>query len=248
MAAKHRTTSALFYPLTVLIVALAMVLFLSIYVVPKFENILMANGPGQQLPALTRGMISFSAFLRSYITQLFLCFVGIFGCIIYSLHTWRGRIFWSRFALSFPFFGKLLLMQNLAIFLRTFGLLLEHAVPFTEALHMASQAIANEAMKTHYQHFVERVRNGESLTDLLHHSPHMIPFILGLIAVGEESGRLSAMLLQGAHTLTEELDRAMERIAAILQPLIVLILASVVAIIAAAMFLPMTQMLQLQNI
>ncbi|MDR2341241.1 MAG: type II secretion system F family protein [Puniceicoccales bacterium] len=244
---KHRTVSALFYPITVLIVALAAVLFLTTYVVPRFENLLQASNSSAPMPALTRTLIAFGTFLRAHAHFLPLTIMlAVFGLCIGG-QTQSGRLLRGKIALRLPFFGQLFLMQNLVIFLRTFGLLLEHAVPTTEALALAANGLPNAAMKSYLLQLVDRVRAGESLIDLLAPSPFMLPFVHGLLVVGEESGRLADMLLHAGEATAEELDRHLERAAAVLQPVVVLILAGVVALIAAAMLLPMAQMLQLSD-
>jgi type IV pilus assembly protein PilC len=245
---KHRTVSALFYPVTVLIVALVAVLFLTTYVVPRFENLLQASGSSASLPTLTRALIAFGTFLRTHVGSLLpVTALAILGLVIGG-QTQPGCLLKGKISLRLPFLGRLFLMQNLVIFLRTFGLLLEHAVPTTEALALAANGLPNASMKSYLLQLVERVRAGESLVDLLAPSPFMLPFVHGLLVVGEGSGRLADMLLHAGEATAGELDRHLERAAAVLQPVVVLILAGIVALIAAAMFLPMTQVLQLSDL
>jgi type IV pilus assembly protein PilC len=245
---KHRTVSALFYPATVLVVALVAVLFLTTYVVPRFESLLQASHSSTPLPTLTRTLIAFGTFLRTHIYSLLLTVMLAICALCAGGKTQPGRLLRGKICLRLPFLGQLFLMQNLVIFLRTFGLLLEHAVPTTEALALAANGLPNPAMKLHLLQLVDRVRAGESLIDLLAPSPFMLPFVHGLLVVGEESGHLADMLLHAGEATTEELDRHLERAAAVLQPVVVLILAGVVALIAAAMLLPMAQMLQLSEL
>ncbi|MDR1456458.1 MAG: type II secretion system F family protein [Puniceicoccales bacterium] len=245
---KHRTISALFYPVTVLIVAMIAVLFLTTYVVPRFENLLRANHSSTPLPTLTRILIAFGTLLREHAHSLLMMAMLVILAIFICGRTQSGHLLRGKIALRFPFFGKLFLMQNLVIFLRTFGLLLAHATPSTVALSLAANALPNAAMKSHLLQLVDRVHAGESLIDLLAPSSFMLPFVHGLLVVGEGSGHLADMLLHAGEATAEELDRHLERASAVLQPVVVLILAGVVALIAAAMFLPMTQMLQLSDI
>ncbi|MDR2677240.1 MAG: type II secretion system F family protein [Puniceicoccales bacterium] len=248
LCTKHRTISALFYPATVLVVALVAVLFLTTYVVPRFESLLQANHSSTLLPMLTRILIALGTFLHAHAYSLPLAAMLVIFALSVGGRTQPGRLLKGEIALRLPFLGQLFLMQNLVIFLRTFGLLLEHSVPTTEALALAANSLPNVAMKFHLLQLVDRVRAGESLIDLLAPSPFMLPFVHGLLVVGEESGHLADMLLHAGEATAEELDRHLERAAAVLQPIVVLILAGIVTLIAAAMLLPMAQMLQLPDL
>lgn len=242
--AKSKTISSLIYPILVTLVALGIIFFLAMYLVPRFEQLLIATNKNATLPALTRWVTSVCCFLRDHFWWFFivLCLLGAVVILLQQNH--RFQIGFSRCQLKIPLFGGLIFRQNLAIFVRTLGILLDNNVPFVEALRLAANGMRHPALQEIMFSCVRRVREGELFSETLRSSPVQMPLVRALVEVGEATGKLSETLLSASEQLEQELDRAIERTSALLQPVIVLCLAGVVSVIAVAMFLPLTQLLQ----
>jgi type II secretory pathway component PulF len=245
---RSRTISALIYPLTVLAVALVALLFLSARVIPKFQLLFRDGGNAPDLPALTRHVTAGCETLRSHFTSLLLFLLISLSLCYFHGRTERGRRRFSSLALKIPLTGRILEKQNLVLFLRTLGLVLGGGVPFAEGLRLACAAVPNAFLRNYLESIAARAREGVPLGELFAESPHVPAAVQGLVAVGEASGSLAPMALHAADILEEELADALERLSALLRPLVVLLLAGVVGTVAAAMFLPLTQLLQFQSL
>lgn len=244
LRAKRKTLSSLIYPLIVSLMALGVILFLCIYIVPRFQILLDGDRKGMPLPRLTRMVMGFSDLLRfhkTFIISILLLIILFFWRLN---HFPRWRRYFSRISLRLPLFGPLIFRQNLAIYLRTLSILLENQLPFGQALQVASQTIRHQLLRTAFEEIAQRVLTGETLSRAFAFLPTQLPLVKGLIAIGEMSGQLALLLSSASDAIEEELDQSLERLGVVLQPLIVLFLAGGVAIIAVAMFLPLIQMLQ----
>ncbi|MDR0340621.1 MAG: type II secretion system F family protein [Puniceicoccales bacterium] len=162
--------------------------------------------------------------------------------------TASGRSRCSALLLHIPLLGNLVRRQGLVSFFRTLGVALGHGVIFPEALRLSCRAIGNIALRSYFESISIRAGEGVPLGELLGQSAVVPSSVRGLVAVGERSGTLSSMATYAADILEEELGSVVERLSAILQPTVILLLAGTVALIAASMFLPMSQMLQMRAI
>jgi type IV pilus assembly protein PilC len=242
--ARSRTISALIHPLTVLAVALCAILFLCSHVLPRFLTCYQAAGTGEKLPALTRAMLSFSIFFNHHWFGLIFSLAAAIAAIAAYGKTRRGRLQFSRFSLRIPVIGPLLLRQHLIPFLRTFSHCLRQGIPFAEAFPMACEVVPNAFLRAHLAALGARSGEGVPLAEILPRS--LLPgTVTGLIAVGESSGSLSPMAAFAADLLDEELALSLERLTAVMRPLVVLLLAAVVGMVALSLFLPLTQLVQL---
>jgi type IV pilus assembly protein PilC len=244
---RNRVLSALIYPFTVLIVALLTILFLTIRIVPKFQILFQGTGKSTQLPQLTRSVVRCCEFFQGHHgAPLWSAILLFILCYLWG-KTGRGRRIFSALSLRLPLLGPLILRQNLVLFLRTMGLVLEGGIPISEGLDLACGTVSNESLRRYLEVLSSRAREGVPLGELMAESTRIPAAVRGLIALGEGSGNLAAMATYAADLLEEELSTATERLSALLQPTVVLILAGVVAIVAAAMFLPLTNLLQFQS-
>ncbi|MDR2667831.1 MAG: type II secretion system F family protein [Puniceicoccales bacterium] len=248
LRSKTRAVSALIYPVTVLVVALLAIMFLTGRVIPRFQNVIQGDGSTMAMPTVTRVVMSFCQFIRTQQLRIFFSLIAIPLAIALWAKTERGRKLCSAAILRIPLLGKLILRQNLVLFFRTFGSVLGHGVPFSESLRLSCRAVSNAALRNYFEIITIRAGEGVPLGELLAQTATIPASVRGLIAVGERSGTLAVMATYAADILEEELGNAVDRVSAILQPATILILAGAVAIVAAAMFLPMTQMIQLRSI
>ncbi|MDR3117187.1 MAG: type II secretion system F family protein [Puniceicoccales bacterium] len=242
--ARARTVSALIYPVLVLAVALCAILFLCGHVLPHFQELYRS----QRLPTLTAGALTLGQFLQRRGMALAITLALALVALVLYGKTPAGRQFLPKIPFRIPVLGKLLRRQCLVLFLRTFSLSLRHGIPYGEAFSLASSAVPVAFLRSQLHAIGVRSCEGVPLGEILAGETPFPAAAAGLLAAGESAGNLAAMASHAADLLEEELSLSLERLAAILRPLIILLLAALVAWIAIALLLPIAQLSQLQGL
>ena len=236
---KNKVVSAMFYPIIVLVIAIAIMAFLLVFIVPKFEAIFADMLGGKPLPALTQFVIGASNFMKNNI----LLIVGgiIVFIILYTIasRTPKGARVLDAIKLKAPLFGDLTRKSSISRFTRTLGTLVTSGVPILQALNITRETagnvvIANAIMKVH-----DSVKEGESIVQPLEASGVFPPMVISMIDVGEETGQLPEMLLKIAEVYDDEVDNAVTGLTSLLEPIMIDFLAVVVGTIVIALFLPL---------
>ncbi len=243
--ARLRSTvqAALTYPLLMVCVAGAILLFLLAYVIPQVTQIFSETG--QALPLATQILISLSSFLADQWWELAL--IGASGMLLVSrlLRAPAGRLWWDRVALRLPWYGRLIQRLNIARVARTLGTLLASGVPILTALGIVTQLVSNVLLRRALEEARTNVQEGESLAAPLKRSGVFPGLFLQMIAVGERSGELEHMLNRAADAYDDEVAATLARLTSILEPLTILVMGGVVLFIVLAILLPIFQLNQL---
>jgi len=239
----QKTLLALFYPSLLTAVALLVVTGLLAYVVPQvvqvFDNI------QQELPLLTRILIAISDFLRAWGWALLLAVVaGVMG-FQYLLRYERFLTRFHHLLLRLPLIGRLERGANVARFTRTLSILVESGVPMLEALGITAQVVSNRPLRQAIQAAIHRVREGSSLHEALQNSGLFPPMTVYLIASGEASGNLEAMLERAAVTQERELEGLISVLLGLFEPLLILVMGAIVLTIVLAILMPIFELNQL---
>jgi len=193
---------------------------------------------GQELPGITKALISASEFVQGYgFGVLAAVVLGIFA-FGNAMKSEKFRFKVHTFVLKLPIAGKLIRSSNAASFARTLSILAASGVPVLEALDIASQVISNLAMRKAVLEATSKVREGTSLSRSLENSKQFPPILLHLIASGEGSGRLGFMLEKAATHLEREQDSAVSGALGVLQPTIVLVMGAAILAIVMGILLP----------
>jgi general secretion pathway protein F len=240
---RQKIQLAVFYPALLTIVAILVVGGLMTYVVPQvvqvFENI------GQELPPLTRGLISISDFLRSYgLLMLILIALSVAG-FNYLLRNEDVRRRFHRFLLSIPLVSRLERGMNTGRFARTFSILAASGVPVLEAMRISAQVMSNIPMREAVGEATARVREGAGIAAALEKSGYFPPMTVQLIASGEASGKLEDMLERSAINQENEIETLIAALLGLFEPLLILFMGGVVLIIVLAILLPIFDLNQL---
>jgi len=236
---------ALIYPSMLVVASILIVSFLLAYVVPQVVQVF--EGLDQELPALTRGMLAASAFVREW--GLVLAGV-IFVLIVAFRRAMRGEGFRTRvhaWLLKLPLFSRLIRGFNTAQFARTLSILAASGVPVLEALDIGSQVITNRPMRQAVKTAAGQVREGSTLSSALERTGYFPPMLLHLIASGESSGQLDKMLEKAATHQERELNSLTAVFLGLFEPVIILIMGGVVLTIVLGILLPIFEMNQLVN-
>jgi type IV pilus assembly protein PilC len=240
---KRKVKSALTYPAIVVFFAVAIVVGLCTFVVPKFVQLFKDLGV-KDFPPLTKGLMEFSDFLMNDWWQSILIVVAVVVTYKAFGKTKFGHYAYDRIALKFPVFGKLNHKVALARFSRTLGTLLVSGVPILQALETVSGTVSNIVMSDAIMEARARIREGDRIGDPLIKSKLFPPMVIHMISIGEESGALDAMLAKIADFYEDEVDAALASLAAAIEPLLIVILGAAVLTIVLGMFMPMIALIQ----
>ncbi|MDR2030369.1 MAG: type II secretion system F family protein [Puniceicoccales bacterium] len=238
--ARTRMISALIHPILVLAVAVIAIFILCGHVLPHFQAFFQS----QPLPSITVGLLAFGQFLHRHGLVLLMLPPLVMVLCIGLGRTAGGRTMLSRLPLLIPVVGPLLLRQYLIPFLRTFSIALRHGIPHNAAFALGYSVVPGTFLRNQLRTIALRSSEGVPLAEILAPFPAAAA---GLLAVGEGTGNLAAMAACAADLLEEEVALGLERLAAVLRPLAVIFLALLVGWIAIALFLPISQLTQLQN-
>jgi type IV pilus assembly protein PilC len=240
MELRRKVKGALTYPCIVIVVALVIVIGLVTFIVPKFMELFTDLGMGENsMPPMTRMLMQFSHFLTS---KWWIC-IGIAAAFMVAfkmfVRTRIGRRVFDRIKLKAPVFGKLVHKVCLARFSRTLATLLTSGVPILQALETVAGTVANEIIGDAILEARARIREGDRIGDPLQKSKMFPPMIVQMISIGEESGSLDAMLTKVAEFYEGEVDSALESLTSAIEPLMIVMLGTVVGFIVISMFMPL---------
>ncbi len=240
---RQKVGLALFYPLLLTGVAILIVAGLLTYVVPQVVQVF--GSLNQQLPALTRGLIALSDFLRQYGWLMLLALAAGAAGWAYALRRvgFRRRV--HRVLLRLPLLARLIRGTNTARFARTFSILMASGVPVLEALRISSQVLGNLPMREAVEQAAVRVKEGASLHKAVSASGFFPPMTVQLIASGEASGRLESMLERAAVQQERETETLIAALLGIFEPMLILVMGGVVLVIVLAILLPIFDLNQL---
>lgn len=242
-ALRSKVLLAFIYPALVTLVAITVVTLLLVYVVPQVTRV-FAN-TGQTLPWVTRALIALSDFARDTGLYVALALVGAGVTFQVSLRNQATRMRWHAFLLRTPLVGRLIRGVNAARFADTLGILTASGVPLLSALQSAVAVVTSLPMRAAVEDTVKQVREGGSLSRALGKTKLFPPLVTHLIASGEASGKLDAMLQRAAEAQARELENWVRTLTALLEPLLILGMGLIVLFIVIAILLPIFEMNQL---
>ncbi|TKB56225.1 type II secretion system inner membrane protein GspF [Ferrimonas aestuarii] len=237
---NSKLIQAMVYPIILTLVAVGVVSFLLVAVVPQVVE--QFSSMGQTLPWTTQFLIDASEFLQAY--GLYIV-VAVLLAIVGFKQAQRNRDFklkWHNTVLHLPVIGKVARGLNTARFARTLSTLSASGVPLLEAMGIASDVLLNIKVRDAVADATTKVREGASLRASLHHTKLFPPMMLHMIASGEKSGELDTMLARAADNQDREFETLVSVAMAVLQPLIVVTMAAVVLFIVIAIMMPMMAM------
>ncbi len=245
---RRKVKSAMTYPALVLTFATIVVVGLVTFILPQFIQVFEDLGIDKDLPAPTRILVQISDFLT---TKYWMVIGGvILAFVVFSQYTRTrvGKRHWDWFKLKAPVFGKLNHKIAIARFSRTLSTLLVSGVPILQALETVAGAVDNEIIGDAIMAARAAIREGEQIGDPLQRSGMFPPMVVQMVAIGEETGSLDAMLSKIADFYESEVDATLASLTAALEPLLIIVLGFIVGFIVIAMFMPLMHAIsQLQS-
>ncbi|MEM9373148.1 MAG: type II secretion system F family protein [Planctomycetota bacterium] len=247
---KRKIKGALVYPVVVMFIAVVILTFIMVFIIPKFKDIFADFEV--ELPGLTLWLMDTSSWMagtkagQQVPGAVIVALAGPVLWISYKLirKTPPGRAVFDTLLLWTPIFGKLIRKTVVARFTRTLGTLIGAGVPILEAVTITAETSGNYVYEKALKKVHDSIREGESFAGPLRESKTCDAIVVNMIDVGEETGDMDAMLMKIADNYDEEVDVAVESLVSLLEPLMVVVLGGMVGTIVVAMFLPMIKMIE----
>lgn len=240
---KSKVKSAMIYPSAIILVAVSVITFLMIFVIPVFAQMFVDFGG--TLPWPTQLVIGVSYFMKSYILfAIPLLIVAIFGFKQYY-KTESGKHMIHRALLRVPILGPLLQKAAVARFSRTLSTLLGSGVPIIDSLDITARTAGNKVVEAAILASIGSIKEGQSLTTPLAKHAVFPPMVVQMVEIGDVTGALDTMLSKIADFYEEEVDRAVEALMAMLEPMMMVFLGGALGFIIVAMYLPIFKMASL---
>jgi type IV pilus assembly protein PilC len=240
---RRKVKSAMTYPCIVIFVALAIVIGLVTFILPRFMQLFTDLGV-KDFPEMTQMLMDFSHFLTTY------WYIALGGLAIFYVlftmfvRTKFGKRVYDRFKLSIPVFGSLNHKICLARFSRTLGTLMSSGVPILQALETVAGTVDNDIIADAVLEARTRIREGDRIGEPLQKSKQFPPMVVQMISIGEESGALDQMLTKIADFYEQEVDAALASLTSAIEPVMIVFLGGAVGFIVISMFLPLVALIQ----
>jgi type IV pilus assembly protein PilC len=240
---KGKVKSAMVYPAAIVFVAVSVIIFLMIFVIPVFAQ--MFQDFGGVLPLPTQIVIGLSNFVKSYILfTIPVLIAAVFGFKQYY-RTEAGKRLIHRTLLRVPVFGPLLQKAAIARFSRTLSTLMGSGVPIIDSLDITARTAGNKVLEDAVLASIGSIKEGQTLATPLARHRVFPPMVVQMVEIGDVTGELDSMLSKIADFYEEEVDRAVEALTALLEPMMMVFLGTILGFIIVAMYLPIFKMASL---
>lgn len=241
LAIKGKIKSALFYPVSIIVVAFVITAVIMIFVIPAFKELFSSFGA--DLPAPTLFIMAVSDFFVSYWWAIF---GSIGGGLWFFFYTWKRsekmQATMDRLLLKLPLFGELIRKATIARFARTLSTMFAAGVPLVEALDSVAGASGNRVYYDATKAIQSEISTGTSLTVAMQNAQVFPNMVLQMVAIGEESGALDSMLSKVADFYEGEVDDAVDALSSLMEPIIMVVLGTLIGGMVVAMYLPIFKM------
>lgn len=234
---RQKIVSALAYPIVVGIIAVIVVIFLLVGVVPTFVS--MFADFGADLPSITKFVLRASEVMQTYWWGVILLMLLMYGLLLLLKKQKKTKYYVDVIVLRMPIFGGMMQKAVLARMTRTLSSLFSSAVPILQALTIVEAVVENEVVARVIRTSRDALERGESLTEPMKRHWAFPPLVTQMIAIGEQTGSLDAMLAKVADFYEAEVEAATDRLKSLIEPLMIVLLASVVGTIVTSILVPM---------
>ncbi len=242
---KAKVKGAMVYPVTIIGVALLVIVFMMIFVIPTFAK--MFQGLGADLPLPTKIVMLLSDLVQKYIILMVLAAAGAIYAIKRYYATDQGSKVIDAFLLKVPVIGMLIRKVAVARFTRTLGTLISSGVPILEGLLITARSAGNRVVERTVMQARTAVTSGRTLSEPLKGSAVFPPMVVHMISVGENTGALDQMLQKIADFYDDEVDTAVGALTSLLEPIMIVFLGVVVGGLVVAMYLPIFKLVTLMK-
>jgi len=239
---KRKLKSALTYPIILIIVSISVIGLLLTFAIPRIASIF--EGMDQEPPLFTKIVLTLSSFLNAYGLYIFLVTIAtlIFFWLFYK-KTVTGKKFFENLITNLPFFRKIIARLDVQRFTQNFSAMLEAGIPVTQALEVSTQTLSSSKIKFALERVLFKIKSGKTISDAFLEEKDIFPSVLvSLISIGEKTGHLSQSLSELSDFYAKELDATIKSLMSLVEPVILLMIGGIVALIALGVIVPMYQM------
>jgi len=233
---RRKVIGAISYPAVILTVAILIVFIMIVKIVPVFENVYARAGA--RLPGPTRMLIAISSTVRNYTLIVFLLVMLIAILFYVVLQTEQGRRIVDGLKLRMPLFGPLIRKAIMARVCRTLSVLLNAGIPLIEAMETVSRVTGNTVIENALTTATRRMRDGGTIAETLRQTGHFPSMVTQLVATGEESGTLPAMLGRAAVYYEQQVDNTVATLSTLIEPIMIVIMGAIAGSVIFALYLP----------
>ncbi|HEU5122301.1 MAG TPA: type II secretion system F family protein [Candidatus Saccharimonadales bacterium] len=242
---RKKIKSAMTYPMVLVIITILAFFGLMLFVIPQIGKILQdLGGPEAELPGITLFMLGISGLMTSYWYILLPVAIGGVILLLRYIKTPKGKSQFHHFVLKVPGVKTIIMKVAVARFARTFSALIGAGVAVLEALDVTSHAVGNVVYEQELQDAAEAVKNGATLSSVIDKSTLFPAIVPQMLAVGEETGQTDTVLVKVADFYEEEVDVAIEGLSSIIEPVMIVVMGSMVGLIAASVMMPIAGLAQ----
>jgi type IV pilus assembly protein PilC len=237
---RQKVVSALTYPAVIGLIAIGAVIFLLTSVVPTFVN--MFADLGGELPAITKFVLAASEFMQKFWWLILLAIFAIIMMIIYIKNNRKTKYYLDYLLLKMPIFGTMLQKAALARMMRTLSSLFSSSVPILQAMSIVEKVVENEVISKVIRESRDTLEKGRSMTEPMISHWAFPPLVTQMIAIGESTGALDAMLSKIAEFYEKEVEQSTDRLKSLIEPIMIVVLAGIVGVIVLSIMMPMFEM------
>jgi type IV pilus assembly protein PilC len=236
---RKKVKSAMAYPTVLIGITIIAFFGLMLFVIPQIGKIIKdLGGPGAHLPALTQAMLGISGFITGYWFIVFPLIIGGIVSLLRFIKTPKGKSVLHHVVLKIPGIKIIIMKVAVARFARTFSALMGAGVAVLEALSVTSRAVGNVVYEKALNDAAIAVKNGSTLSSEIEKNPLFPAIVAQMLAVGEETGQTDVVLIKVADFYEEEVDVAIDGLSAIIEPIMIVTMGSMVGLIAASVMMP----------
>lgn len=240
---RKKIKSAMTYPMVILSITIAAFFGIMFFIIPKIGKILTdLGGEDAKLPVYTQVLLDISAFMRSNFIFLAVIFIIAIYLLRRYIKTERGRYQLHVILLKIPVLKTVITKVAIARFSRTFASLMSSGVGVLDALEVTGGAMGNKVIENELKEAAKAVKNGKQLSEPLGKSKHFPPIVGQMLAVGEETGQIDTILVKVADFYEEEVSVMIDGLSSIIEPLMIIVLGSIVGVIAASVMGPIASL------
>jgi len=233
---RRKVKGALSYPIFVMVALVAVMIVIMIVVIPQLQNIF--NDAGVPLPALTRGVIAVSLFIKSYIVTILASTIAVAIGIFYWQKTPFGKLALDTFKIRIPVFGLLLKKSYMAQFTRTFASLSASGLPLLDIFESSGKVIGNVLYEKDVDVMIEKIRAGHTISKSFQESKYFPKMIAQMSMVGEKSGNISEVFDNLANFYDRDVDNITSNISTLLEPILMVVMGTGIGIIIISVLQP----------
>lgn len=239
---KRKAKTAMVYPTLLMILIVAVLFFMSLVILPEFEK--MINDLGGEIPLITQVILNISSFIKDNILFIGLGLIIVIGGLILYFKTKVGRYQWDYIKLHLPFIGKINNNLITARFTRAFVILLNSGMNITDCMDNLLKMLGNQVFNEKFRYAIDEVKRGKRIAKAIEVTNLFPMMLVEMINVGEKSGNLEEVLASTTEYFDNNVETSIAKATAALEPMMIIFLGLVVAVVILAVYLPIIAMMQ----